>query len=338
MLRKFFEVSDPIPLLGCIAFGLIDRGTNVIQVRPVTTCPLSCIFCSTDAGPRSKHRCTEYIVPLEYLIEWFKKIVAFKGEHGIEAHIDTVGDPITYPKIADLVSSLNQIKGVEVVSMQTHGSILTEKLIDELSDAGLTRINLSIDALDLNLARKLCGTQWYNPKRIVDLMHYIVSNTKIDLLIAPVWIPGLNDSEMPKIIKIAKELGAGRKYPALGIQKYLVHKHGRKVKGIRPISWRKFYDQLKHWERDFNVKLVLNPMDFGIHKRSRIPIPYRRFEVIRVRVIGPGWLKGEALAVTEKYDRSITLVNVKDLPIGVKLRARIISNKDNIFVAKPMFP
>ncbi len=338
MLRKFFEISDPLPLLGCIAFGLIDRGTNVIQVRPITTCPLSCIFCSTDAGPRSKHRRTEYIVPLEYLIEWFKQIVAFKGEHGIEAHIDTVGDPITYPRIADLVSSLSQIKGVEVISMQTHGSILTEKLLDELSDAGLTRINFSIDALDPNLAKELSGTRWYNPERIIDLMRYIVSNTKIDLLIAPIWIPSLNDSEMPKIIRLAKELGAGRKYPALGIQKYLIHKRGRKVRGVKPISWRKFYDQLRRWEIRFGVKLVLSPADFGMHKRSKLPIPYRRFEVIRVKVVGPGWLKGEALAVTEKHDRNITLVNAENLPVGIKLKARIISNKDNIFVAKPIYP
>ncbi|MEM1586569.1 MAG: hypothetical protein QXX99_01730 [Candidatus Bathyarchaeia archaeon] len=85
MERKIFEVSDDIPLLGCIAFGLIDRGTNVIQARPITTCPLSCIFCSTDAGPRSRFRCTEYIVPLDYLLKAFRGIVAFKGGRNIEA-------------------------------------------------------------------------------------------------------------------------------------------------------------------------------------------------------------------------------------------------------------
>ncbi|MBS7634706.1 hypothetical protein KEJ34_04330 [Candidatus Bathyarchaeota archaeon] len=109
MVREIFEVSEPIPLIGCIAFDLIDRGTNIIQIRPITTCPLSCIFCSTDAGPKSRCRRTEYIVPLDYLIDWFKSIIAFKGERGIKAHIDTVGDPITYPKITDMVSSLSQI-------------------------------------------------------------------------------------------------------------------------------------------------------------------------------------------------------------------------------------
>ncbi|MEM1581643.1 MAG: radical SAM protein [Candidatus Bathyarchaeia archaeon] len=336
MVREFFEVSEPIPLMGCVAFGIIDRGTNVIQVRPITTCPLSCIFCSTDAGPKSKRRRTEYIVPLEYLMEWFSRIVTFKGERNIEAHIDTVGDPLTYPKIIDLVSSLSQIKGVNVISMQTHGSILTEKTLDELSDAGLTRINLSIDALDHDLAKFLSGTEWYDSSRIIELMRYVISNTNIDLLIAPVWVPGLNDSEIPKIIRLAKDIGAGRKFPPLGIQKYIIHRHGRKVKNVKPMSWGKFYNQLRHWEAEFGVKIVLSPEDFGIHKCPAPPIPYKRFEVVRAEVIGPGWLKGEALAITEKHDRSITLVNADNMLIGARIKARIISNKDNIFIAEPI--
>jgi len=338
MVREIFEIFESIPLLGCIAFGLIDRGTNVIQIRPTTICPLSCIFCSTDAGPNSKRRLTEYMVPLDYLVEWFKRIVIFKGEHNIEAHIDTVGDPLTYPKIVDLVSSLSQIKGVNVVSIQTHGSVLNEKMLDELSDAGLTRINLSLDALDPNLAKMLSGTEWYDPSKIVNLMHYIVSNTKIDLLIAPVWVPGLNDSEMPEIISLAKKIGAGKKFPPLGIQKYLVHKRGRKVKGVKPMPWGKFYEQLRRWEKEFGIQLVLHPSDFGIHKRQPIPIPYKRFEVIRAKVVGPGWLKGEALAVTEREDRCVTLVKAGNIPIGARIKARIISNKDNIFIAEPIQP
>jgi uncharacterized Fe-S cluster-containing radical SAM superfamily enzyme len=336
MAREIFEVSEPIPLLGCIAFGLIDRGTNIIQIRPITTCPLSCIFCSTDAGPKSRCRRTEYIVPLDYLIDWFRSVVTFKGEHGIEAHIDTVGDPVTYPKITEMVSSLSQVKGVEIVSMQTHGSTLTERLLDELSEAGLTRINLSLDALDQDLAKKLSGTKWYDPSRIVDLMYHIVFNTKIDLLIAPVWIYGLNDFEIPKIIKLSKDLGAGKKFPPIGIQKYLIHKHGRRVKNVKPMSWRDFYAKLRLWESKFSVKLVLSPSDFGIHKRPAISIPYRRSEIIRVEVVGPGWLRGEALAVTERRDRSVTVVNAEKIPIGAKLKARVVSNKNNILMAEPI--
>lgn len=334
--RGVFEIQDFIPLVGCIAFGLIDRGTNLIQVRPSSACPLSCIFCATDAGPRSRLRQTEYRVPVDYLVEEFKKVVAFKGAHRIEAHIDTVGDPITYPDLVDLVQALSQVKGVEVVSMQTHGSTLNEKLLDELSEAGLTRINFSIDALNPDLAKKLSDTEWYDIDRIKNLTQHITLNTKMDLLVAPVWVPTINDQEIPNLIRFSLDIGAGKRFPPLGIQRYEVHKHGRKVKGVKPTPWRDFYRQLKVWEETYKVKLVLSVEDFGIHRRAMLPIPYRRFEKVKVMVVGPGWFWREKLAVTVKGDRSLTLINAEDIPIGARLKARILANKHNVLIAEPL--
>ena len=323
--------SSNIPLIGCIAFGVIDRGTNILQIRPISTCPLSCIFCSTDAGPKSKWRQTEYIVELDYLIHVVKDIVAFKGGRRIEAHIDTVGDPTTYPHLIDLVCKLSDIPGIEVISMQTHGVLLTERMIDELADAGLSRINLSIDALDEPLAKYIAGVNFYDINHIVGIAEYI-SQSKIDLLIAPVWIPKINDDEIPKIIEFAKKIGAGKIWPPLGVQKYEVHKFGRKPPGVRPISWYKFYKTLRIWEKEFNVKLVLKPEDFNIVKLPMLPRPFKRFEKVKVTIVGPGWLKGEKLAIAK--GRVITLVNADDLPIGTKVYARILRTKHNIYIAR----
>ena len=308
----------------------------MIQVRPTSLCVLSCVFCSTNAGPKSKIRQTEYTVPLDYLIEEMDKIVEYKGRHGIEAHIDTVGDSFTYPHLAELVHQLNQIKGVETVSLQTHGALFNEKILDELSSAGLTRINLSIDALNPELARRLTDTDWYDVTRVMKLAEYIVENTRIDLLVAPVWVPGWNDEEIPKIIRWTIDLGAGKRFPPLGIQKYEVHKHGRKPKGMHYVSWRDFRRKLEEWENLFQTKLRLNREDFGIHKRQMLPIPYRRFETIRVKTVAPGWLKHEKLAVAPNNDRAITLVNAEHIPIGSKIKARILTNKHNIYLAEPL--
>lgn len=321
-----------VPLVGTVAFGIIDRGTNVLQVRPITLCPLSCIFCSTDAGPNSRGRLSEYIVDLDYLLEAFYDIARYKGLHKLEAHIDTVGDPLSYPRIVDLVQELASIKGVEVISLQTHGVLLTERLIDELEAAGLSRINLSIDALDPVLARLLSGTRTYDVERIKEIAEYI-ANSRIDLLLAPVWVPGINDEEMPKIIEYALSIGAGKHWPPLGIQKYEAHKHGRKPYGVRPMSWRKFYSKLREWERRYSVKLVLKPEDFGIHKRRMLPVPFRLGEKVYVDVMLPGWLKREKIGVAR--NRAITIINAERVPLGIKMRVRIIRIKDNILMAQP---
>lgn len=336
--RKLIYVEDSWPLIGHIAFGLIDRGTNLIQVRPTTLCPLSCIFCSVDAGPNSTRRQAEYIVPPELIVEWFRAIVKYKNIDDIQAHIDTVGDPLTYPKIVDLVQSLSEIKEVKVISLETHGALLNEKIIDELESAGLTRINLSIDSLDSELARKLSNTEWFDVNKVKDLAKYIAQSTKLDLIITPVWIPKLNDNEIPKIIKFALKIGAGKKCPPLGIQKYEAHKYGRKPKGVKPMSWREFYNKLREWERIFKVKLILKPDDFGIRKVKPIPKVAEVGECIKVKVVGIGWLKGQLIGVYK--NRIITIVGtqkyIEDIfsLIGSKVKVRILRNKDNIYVGR----
>ena len=62
-------VKDPIPLLGTIIFGIVDRGSNLIQIRPITTCPLDCIFCSTNAGNKELHK-THFMVELKHLLNF----------------------------------------------------------------------------------------------------------------------------------------------------------------------------------------------------------------------------------------------------------------------------
>lgn len=332
--KALVKIGESVPLVGCIAFGLIDRGTNLIQVRPISTCPLSCLFCSTNAGPKSRIRQTEYIVTLDHLIEEFKELVRFKGEHAIEAHIDTVGDPLTYPNVIELVQELGQTGGVKTVSMQTHGELLSEKLLDRLSSAGLSRINLSVDALDSELAKKLADTEWYNVDRIIDFAEYIVENTSIDLLLSPVWVPSVNDDEIPEIINLASKLGARKRSPSLGIQKYEVHKHGRKVKGIKALRWRQFYAKLRAWEKLYKVNLVLRPKDFEIHKRRMLPVQYRKFERAKLRIVASGWLRREKLAVTMRGDRTMTLINAENIQEGAKVKARVIANKHNIYLAE----
>lgn len=333
--RILVEVPTDWPLIGCIAFGIIDRGTNLIQVRPSSSCPLSCIFCSTDAGPSSRNRQAEYIVDLDHLVEWFKAVTKFKKSKNLEAHIDTVGDPLVYPKIVDLVHRLSELSRVKIISMQTHGQLLSYKLISDLEAAGLSRINLSIDSLNPQLAKKLAGTQHYDLNHVLSMAEAI-SNSKIDLLIAPIWVPGLNDREIPRIIEYALKIKAGRRWPSLGIQKYVIHKYGRKPKGVKPMTWFKFYRELRMFEELFKVKLVLKPEDFGIVKDLNVPSSFKRGEKVRVQVVGFGWLRGEMLAVNLRQERIITLVNASGVEIGSIVPARILTCKDNIYVAEPI--
>lgn len=330
---QLFEVPENAPLVGSIAFGIIDRGTNIVQVRPSSSCPLSCIFCSTDAGPCSRRRRAEYVVGLEHLLEWFRGLAAIKGS-GVEAHIDTVGDPFTYPRLADLVHGLSDMECVSTVSLQTHGILMDEKRIDELSDAGLSRINLSIDSTDREQAKLLSGTPGYDLDRIVEVAKYACANTKIDVLVAPVWVHPLNDGEIGKLVRLAKSIGAGKRWPMMGIQKCEFHPHGRRTKEMRQVSWYGFYRKMKEVGQAEGVDLVLKRSDFGIKPTRSLESPYRQGEKVKVRIIGPGWLKGESLGATYDGQRAVTVVG-EELEAGIDVRIRLLRTKDNIMIGRP---
>jgi len=332
-------VDADLPLMGCIAFGVIDRGTNLIQVRPVSYCPLSCIFCSTDAGPKSRWRRAEYYVPPDLLIEWVKALVKLKEPHPVEAHVDTVGEPLTYYPLPDLIQELKSIPNVKVVSMQTHGSVLTIKYASRLAAAGLDRINLSIDTINPEKARYLQGTDWYDVRRVMEVTEWILRNTETDVMLAPLLLPGINDGDVEEVIEWGKRVGVGKRYPGYGIQIYLRHKHGRKPKGIKIMTIKQFHRLLKHWEVKHGVKLILSEEDFGIRPAPTPPIMFRVGQKVKVRIRAPGWLRNEWLATPVgrfKEARTITVIDTDNtLEVGSKVTVRIIHNKHNIYLSVP---
>lgn len=327
-------------MVGTRYFGIVDQGTNIVEVRPTSICPLNCIFCSVAAGPLEKRRWAEFIANREELVEALRVVARFKGP-GLEAHIDGMGDPGTYPELVELVQEIRAIKEVEAISMQTRLFMLDEEKIRELAEAGLDRINLSIDAIDTSLARKLAEHPNYDPARAMALAEFAVKNTSLDVLVSPVWLPGLNDGEMPKIAKWAVKAGLGKKWPPVLIQKYIPHKRGRKPKGVKSIDWGEFWRRLGQLEKELGVKLDWrreNP--FKVEKRPALPKPFRKGEKIKVRVVALGIFRGEYLAAPLRQtgdplvDRSITVISDKPLWEGAEALVRVIEDANNIYIAK----
>src|SRR3989344_3460836 len=120
-MKKLIKIDEKseIPLMGCIMFGVIDRGSNLIQVRPTTICNLNCIYCSVDSGAKSKFHCVDYVVDKDYLLKWIEGIVKVK-ECKVEVNLDSVGEIMTYKDIFELIKGIKKIKNVEKISMQTN--------------------------------------------------------------------------------------------------------------------------------------------------------------------------------------------------------------------------
>jgi uncharacterized Fe-S cluster-containing radical SAM superfamily enzyme len=101
------------------------------------------------------------------------------------------------------------------------------------------------------------------------------------------------------------------------------------------MTWYEFYKRLRELELKKNMKLILKPSDFGIFHTKSIKSKFKVGEKIKVRIIGPGWFKGEKLAITNDGNWSVTVIG-NNLQEEENITVRLLRVKDNIFIAKPI--
>jgi uncharacterized Fe-S cluster-containing radical SAM superfamily enzyme len=247
-----------------------------------------------------------------------------------------------YPELNNLLKRLSNIKGITTISMQSNGLLLSQKIIRILKENGLTRINLSVNTLNEELARYLCNCNDYNLNTLLMNIHYLLES-KINVLLAPVWFPGENDNDIEDIINLILQIrkeGYSKQEIQIGIQKYLIYKTGRKLKKIRPKSWDYFYMQLTKLEKKYNIKLKLGPNDFGIHKRvSSTSLKFQKGEFTRIQIISKGRWKNECIGKLND-ELGIKIILKKPLIfneklVGTSVIAKIIkaNYKENITTA-----
>lgn len=318
------DKTTNIPLLGMIHIGVIERGSSLLQVRASTVCNMKCTFCSTAANSYNMHP-YNYEVELNYLLDWVREVIRLKQGKVNQINIDSVGEPTAYKHIVDLVRECKKIQGIEIVTMQSNSTLLSKEKIKALEEAGLNRINLSIHSLVPEQGKELFGSQNYNLKKILENCR-LINRSKIELNLTPVCLPRINDEQISSIIEFAKELSC-----RISIQKYEIYKYSRKEKRVKEQNWYKFYKYLEELEKKHNYKLKLGPIDFKIYKSPRVPLVFRRNDVVMAEVVMPGWMKNEVVAVAN--NRAITVVDC-NAKMRAKIKVRILETRDSIYIGK----
>ncbi|MFX1259638.1 MAG: radical SAM protein [Promethearchaeota archaeon] len=338
---KYVDKNSNIPLYGVDFIGVIDRGTNIIEVKPLTICNLKCKYCFVSAGDYE----TNFIVDPLFLVEKVNEICEIKGRYDIEIHIAPYGESLLYSGIYLLIKELWEINGIKTISMQSNGLLLNENAIKKLEKFKLTRINISLNTLSEEKANYLCNCKNYNIEIFLNNIYFLL-DSNINVLLAPVWFPGENDSDIEDIIQFVVELrkkGYSEKKIQIGIQKYLIYKTGRKLKKIKPKTWNYFYNQLSKLEKKYKIKLKLGPKDFGIQKRKgAVNLNLKKNDLIKLKIISKGRWNRECIGkITENLGIKVLLkkqIAFSDKLIGKEILAKIIkaNYKDNIITA--IFP
>lgn len=126
------------------------RTINYLRISLTDKCNLRCVYCMPEDmtfRPRQELLQDDEIMRLVNLF-------ASLGFHKFRL---TGGEPTVRANVVEIVRHIAQTPGVETVAMTTNGLML-DKLARPLADAGLKRVNVSIDTLNPDKFRKL--TRW----------------------------------------------------------------------------------------------------------------------------------------------------------------------------------
>jgi cyclic pyranopterin phosphate synthase len=126
------------------------RDINYLRISLTDRCNLRCVYCMPEDmtfRPRD-----ELLQDDEIL-----RLVRLFADLGFRKYRLTGGEPTVRANVVEIVRGIASTPGVAFVAMTTNG-LLLDRLARPLADAGLSRVNVSIDTLDQERFRKL--TRW----------------------------------------------------------------------------------------------------------------------------------------------------------------------------------
>ena len=117
------------------------RPMTYLRISLTDRCNLRCVYCMPALGAK--------FAPREELLsdEEILAVVRAAEKIGFNKIRLTGGEPTIRPHVVDLVREIAALPGIDDITMTTNG-LLLNRLAQPLKDAGLTRVNISIDTLD----------------------------------------------------------------------------------------------------------------------------------------------------------------------------------------------
>jgi len=129
-------------------YDRFNRKINYLRISITDRCNLRCVYCMPAEGIKLLDHAN--ILRFEEILE-FAKIAVNKGIDKIRI---TGGEPLVRKGVVNFIKELSQIKGITDLSMTTNG-ILLEEFAQPLKEAGLQRINISLDTIDENKFKEI---------------------------------------------------------------------------------------------------------------------------------------------------------------------------------------
>jgi len=177
--------------------GFMDRFNHKIDYLRISVtdrCNLRCVYCMPMEGIISRPH--HELLTLEEILRLSRILVS----SGISKIRLTGGEPLVRKGITGLITSLAQIQEISDLSLTTNGALLYS-FADRLKNAGLQRINISLDTLKEDKFRRIARCSSFD--KILEGIDRARQNCLHPLKVNVVVMKGINDDEIIDFVEFA---------------------------------------------------------------------------------------------------------------------------------------
>ncbi|YAF94304.1 MAG: GTP 3',8-cyclase MoaA [Nodularia sp. CChRGM 3473] len=165
---------------------------NYLRISLVDRCNFRCQYCMPE-GAELDYLLKQQLLTDEELLTLIQEVFIPVGFTRFRL---TGGEPLLRPRVVDLVRAIASFPQTQDLSMTTNGFLLAP-IAQNLYDAGLRRINISLDSLDPDTFDQIIGnrgrTRWQQVwQGIQAAYHAGFDPLKLNVVV----IPGINDHEI----------------------------------------------------------------------------------------------------------------------------------------------
>lgn len=175
-----------------MAFDRFGRRIRYLRISLTDRCNLRCVYCMPEDMT---------FMPREELMqdEEIFTLVRVFASLGFEKIRLTGGEPTIRANIVDIVRRIASTPGIREVTMTTNG-ILLSKLARPLAEAGLKRVNVSLDTLHPEKFRRL--TRWGDVEDVLEGIYAAEAAGLTPIKINAVVVRGYNEDDVVDLARL----------------------------------------------------------------------------------------------------------------------------------------
>ncbi len=171
-----------------------DYGRTIKSLRMSITdrCNLNCVYCHNEGSTGTSG---------EMSVATISNIVHVAAGFGINRLKISGGEPLLRNDLAEILLALPPLKDV---SLTTNGVLLWERA-HSLKDAGLNRVNISLDSLDEGKYRHITKCKVGIFDKVIEGIHAAVDAGLTPVKLNMVLLKGVNESEVEDMLSFTRQ-------------------------------------------------------------------------------------------------------------------------------------